>query len=419
MNVHHASGPRSARQPVVFAIIPVFNRITLTAACLGCLSAQTHPALRIVVVDGGSTDGTAERISREYPHVELLRGRKALWWGEAMQLGIEYSLRHSRHDDDMLLMMNNDTLIDPHYVATLIRVSQEHNAAVGGVIVDSADPSRVLDAGEFIDWGTYSFPVKTVRKEGETYVDGVDLLSGRGTLVPLAMVRAAGNVNGTRFPHYIADCEFFSRLKRKGFRLGVTWEAAIRSHVDVTGLSTQQAGPLTFRQAWMALFSKRSMDNLGNHWRFIEDCAPGPLRWPLKRCLVRRCAYLVASRTALRHVAVPLVWFLTGLYYVTKDDCAACECDVELLLEMGILKAWGDDGWYLMDDAPQSRIAENPALRRLYRRAWNPLTKVTRWMRAKQHRQDVARASERVRVPAPGAGIEPAQATGQSTVQSH
>jgi hypothetical protein len=336
-----------------------------------------------------------------------------------MQLGIEYSLRHSRHDDDMLLMMNNDTLIDPHYVATLIRVSQEHNAAVGGVIVDSADPSRVLDAGEFIDWGTYSFPVKTVRKEGETYVDGVDLLSGRGTLVPLSMVRAAGNVNGTRFPHYIADCEFFSRLKRKGFRLGVTWEAAIRSHVDVTGLSTQQPGPLTFRQAWMALFSKRSMDNLGNHWRFIEDCAPGPLRWPLKRCLVRRCAYLVASRTALRHVAVPLVWFLTGLYYVTKDDCAACECDVELLLEMGILKAWGDDGWYLMDDAPQSRIAENPALRRLYRRAWNPLTKVTRWMRAKQHRQDVARASERVRVPAPGAGIEPAQATGQSTVQSH
>ena len=170
-------------------------------------------------MDGGSTDGTPEQIRREYPHVEVLQDQKELWWGEAMQLGIEHCLRHSRRDDDMLLMMNNDTLIEPDYVATLVRVSQEQNAAVGGAIVDSANPSRVLDAGEFIDWDTYSFPVKTVREPGETYVDEVDLLSGRGTLVPLRMVLQAGNVNGARFPHYIADCEFFSRLKRKGFRL--------------------------------------------------------------------------------------------------------------------------------------------------------------------------------------------------------
>ena len=172
------------------------------------------------------------------------------------------------------VMMNNDTLIEPDYVTTLVRVSQEQNAAVGGAIVDSANPSRVLDAGEFIDWNTYSFPVKTVREPGETYVDEVDLLSGRGTLVPLRMVRQAGNVNGARFPHYIADCEFFSRLKRNGFRLGVTWDAVIRSHVGVTGLSTHHADPLTFAEVWQALFSRRSMDNVGNHWRFIEDCAP-------------------------------------------------------------------------------------------------------------------------------------------------
>jgi hypothetical protein len=307
----------------------------------------------------------------------------------------------------MLLMMNNDTLIDPDYVATLVRVSQERHAAVVGVIVDSSDPSRVLDAGEFIDWTTYSFPVKTVRKPGETYVEGVDLLPGRGTLIPLAMVRAAGNVNGTRFPHYIADCEFFSRLKRKGCRLGVTWEAVIRSHVEATGLSTQHAAPLTFLQAWNALFSKRSMDNAANHWRFIEDCAPAPLRRPLQRRLIRRCAYLVASRTALRHVALPLAWYWSGLYYVTKDDCAACGCDADLLLKRGVLKPWRHHEWYLLDEEFRIRNAETPELRRLYRRAWNPLTKLTRWIRAKHHREDEVYSNP---------SIEPAQASRQSSL---
>ena len=403
---------------MVFAIIPVFNKIALTEGCINCLLAQTYPALRIIVVDGGSTDGTPERIRSAYPQVELLQDEKELWWGEAMQFGIEYSLAHSRRDDDMLLMMNNDTLIDPGYVATLVRVSQERQAAVVGVVVDSSDPSRVLDAGEFIDWNTYSFPVKTVREPGETYVEGVDLLPGRGTLVPLAMVRAAGNVNGTRFPHYIADCEFFSRLKRNGFRLGVTWEVVIRSHVEVTGLSTQHAAPLTVVQAWRALFSKRSMDNVPNHWRFIEDCAPARLRWPVQRRLIRRCAYLVASRTALRHVALPLVWFWTGLYYVTTDDCVACGCDVDLLLRAGVLKPWRRDGWYLLDDGCQGQIEENLGLRRLYRRAWNPLTKMPRWIRAKRHHQNDLGPSERVRVRSsyPNGRIEPVQANRHSTL---
>ena len=387
---------RRSGQPVVFAIIPVFNRLALTETCLKCLSAQTYPALRTIVVDGGSTDGTPEKIRRDYPHVDVLQGQKELWWGEAMQFGIEYSLGQSRRDDDMLLMMNNDTLIGPDYVETLVRVSQARHAAVGGVVVDSSNPSHVLDAGEFIDWDTYSFPVNTVQKPGDIYVEGVDLLSGRGTLIPLSMVRDAGNVNGARFPHYIADCEFFSRLKRKGFRLGVTWEAVIRSHVGVTGLSTHQAGPLAFAQAWQALFSQRSMDNVRNHWRFIADCAPVPLRRRLQRQLIRRCAYLVASRTALRHVALPLAWFLSGLYYVTKEDCLACGCDPALLLKTGVLKPWRRDQWYLLDEGSRSLIAEDPNLRRLYGRAWNPLTKLTRWIRAKRHGQDSGERAARI-----------------------
>src|SRR6476660_4820947 len=157
----------------------------------------------------------------------------------------------------------------------------------------------------------------------------------------------------------------------------------------------------------MSLFPWGGSDRK-NHWRFIEDCAPPHLRSRLHRRLIWRCAYLVVSRTVLRHVALPLGWFrsekplalhrglrppsltestasaldlamcvsrgqsdrlatcrsspgvvLTGLYYVTKEDCVACGCDADLLRRMGVLKSWRRDDWYLLDKGFRSQIRDD------------------------------------------------------------
>jgi GT2 family glycosyltransferase len=380
-------------KPEVYVVIPVFNRLTFTLACLNGLHEQTFAPLHVIVVDGGSDDGTPEVVRRHFPHVVLLQDERPLWWGGAMQLGIDYCLRQSRDDHGMLLMMNNDTVIERHYVETLVRVSSEHDAAVCGVIVDSRDPTRVLDAGEFVDWDTYSFPVNTSIDPRNGPLIEVDLLSGRGTLVPLSMIRAAGNVRGERFPHYISDCEFFARLKRYGFRLGVTSEVAIRSHVEATGLHTLKAAKLTLSQAWNALFSIKSMDNVRDHWRFIEDCAPAGVRARLKRQLIHRSVYLVLSRTFLRHVVLPVAWAVAGTYYVTRQDCAETGCDAEALVAAGILKPWRRPDWYVFEHQTRTRL-HGRALRALYRRAWNPATKLPRWFKAKSRSKDGDRGAE-------------------------
>lgn len=366
----------------VYVIIPVFNRLELTKSCLDCLSEQSYAPLELIVVDGGSTDGTPEYLRQYHPLVTVLQSNKELWWGQAMEFGIAHCLARSR-SDDMVLMMNNDTLIDHHYIETLVRVSREHNAAIGGLVVDSRDTACILDAGEYINWSSYSFSVRTAIESHETYTTEIDVLSGRGTLVPLSMVRTAGNVNGSRFPHYIADYEFFLRLKRRGFGLGVTYEAVVRSHVDVTGLSSRCMENLTFIQAWKALFSRRSMDNLMDHWRFVRDCAPSTLQRHVHRQLIRRSLYLVASRTKLRHVVLPLAWFLTGTYYVTGDDCTRCGCSTEGLLRTGLLKRWKRSDWYVLSEEVPDQMGSRPELKRLYRRAWNPVTKISRWLKAK------------------------------------
>ncbi len=44
----------------VYVVIPVFNRLHFTRACLGALQRQTYPNVTVIVADGGSTDGTPE-----------------------------------------------------------------------------------------------------------------------------------------------------------------------------------------------------------------------------------------------------------------------------------------------------------------------------------------------------------------------
>jgi GT2 family glycosyltransferase len=296
----------------VFAVIPVFNRLHLTRDCLRCLRAQTYPRLILIVADGGSTDGTIETLKREYEEVVLLQGDKELWWAGAMRAGIDYAMEHRTSDADMVLMMNNDTLIPARYVETLVRVSQERGAAVGGLIVDSLDPSRIVDAGESIDWQRYTFPVKTSVDPGEVFCDQIDLLSGRGTLVPMAMILQAGNVNADVFPHYIADCEFFCRLRRHGFRLGVSYEAVVMANLAETGLFLKSSR-LKVREAWDLLFSERSIENLRNHWRFIHHCAPAQWRTRAKMLLVMRRLRMIVFKTWLEWAALPFLWCVHGL----------------------------------------------------------------------------------------------------------
>jgi GT2 family glycosyltransferase len=385
--------------PTVYAVIPVFNRLRFTLECMDCLRQQTYHAVRVVVADGGSTDGSVDILRREHPDVVVLEEGRPLWWSGAMRLGIDWVLANSRHPDDMLLMMNNDTLISPPYVETLVRVSRETDAAVGALIVDSRDPTRILDAGEFIDWREYTFPVKTAIEPEEARCDRVDVLSGRGSLVPLRMIRVAGNVDDRRFPHYVADYEFFSRLRRHGFRLVVTYEARIAAHVEETGLAPVQ-GDNTPRQMWRLLFSRRSMCNVVDHWRFIGHCAPQGLRAAARRRLLRVSFELLLFQTKLRYLLVPVsvLWYavrfgVRASYYVSEKDCRACNVDAAALVRDGILRPWLRDGWYVFAVRRREWWTSRKELRRLWIRAWNPLRKPMKWLAARRYRAAVAKAA--------------------------
>lgn len=257
----------------VTALIPTFNRKAVTLECVAMLKSQSRPPDLIVISDGGSTDGTREDVKAAHQDVVVLRTPQEAWWGGSMAYGFDHILGLGLPADHRVLMLNDDTVLPNDYIEILLEESLKENAAVCGVTVDAADPAKVLDSGEYIVWHRYQFPVAN-DWPGDTLRDDVAFLPGRATMVSLEMVRKAGNVDSAAFPHYLGDYDFFARIKKAGFRLGVTGRTSVGCMTEKTGLGGQGA-PQTVREAIKQVTSKRSMERLVDHWRFIWRHAPG------------------------------------------------------------------------------------------------------------------------------------------------
>ena len=293
----------------VYVVIPVFNRWKFTKKCIQQLLDQTYSQISIVVSDGGSSDETLDETRKLFPDVVVLESKTELWWTGAMEKGIRYILKEAKKND-FLLMMNNDTEISANYVEQLVTASMAHRAAVGGLIVDSKDPERVLDAGEYLDWSNYTFSVIDAIHPQETFRDDVDFLPGRGTLIPLEWVRKIGNVNSKMFPHYLGDYDFFWRLKTAGCRLGVCYEAKLLAHIDETGIILEEP-IVSIPNILRGLLSRRSMHNIVDHWRFVNAHAPCSIVVQLKFKLFFRILHQFFFRTHLRYVVFPIYLILT------------------------------------------------------------------------------------------------------------
>jgi cellulose synthase/poly-beta-1,6-N-acetylglucosamine synthase-like glycosyltransferase/peptidoglycan/xylan/chitin deacetylase (PgdA/CDA1 family) len=110
-----APSEREAFAPPISIVVPAFNEAVSIERTVRSLAASDYPELEIVVVDDGSTDGTAEIVDRlDLPTVTVLRqpnsGKPA-----ALNRGIEAS----RHE--IVVMVDADTIFEPGTLSHLVQ----------------------------------------------------------------------------------------------------------------------------------------------------------------------------------------------------------------------------------------------------------------------------------------------------------
>jgi len=71
------TSPHSASEQLVSAVIPAYNAAATIRRAIDSILAQSYPRVEVIVVDDGSTDGTAQVVRDSYPQVKLITQENA------------------------------------------------------------------------------------------------------------------------------------------------------------------------------------------------------------------------------------------------------------------------------------------------------------------------------------------------------
>jgi GT2 family glycosyltransferase len=128
--------------PPLSVVIPTHDTRDLTLRCVGSLAAGGVPGLEIVVVDDGSSDGTAEALAAAHPGVEVLRLDPAVGFTRAVNLGL------ARSRGEILLLLNSDTEVEPGSLAALLEAfRRDLRLGAAGAVLHYPDGSPQWSGG--------------------------------------------------------------------------------------------------------------------------------------------------------------------------------------------------------------------------------------------------------------------------------
>jgi glycosyltransferase involved in cell wall biosynthesis len=104
--------------PLVSVVVPVFNAERYIVECLQSILDQDYPALQVIVVDDGSTDGTAALVQQRFGNRITYRRQPNSGSAVARNLGVELA------EGAFIAFNDSDDLWAPHRLRQQVRFLQ-------------------------------------------------------------------------------------------------------------------------------------------------------------------------------------------------------------------------------------------------------------------------------------------------------
>jgi GT2 family glycosyltransferase len=127
----------SSNRPVKVSIVVVaFNNLLFNRMCLESVLANTDsPDYEVIVVDNGSQDGTQQylqALADAYPSVKLILNAGNRGFAPAVNQGLAAA------EGDVLVILNNDTVVPPAWLATLVKHLEKGEVGMVGPVSNRA-----------------------------------------------------------------------------------------------------------------------------------------------------------------------------------------------------------------------------------------------------------------------------------------
>lgn len=251
------------QHPVIYVVIPVYNRKEFTKDCIVSLQNQTYKRLKIIIVDDGSTDGTKEMLQTEFPDVIVLYGDGNLFWTKAINMGISKALELGA---EYVLTLNNDTVATSDFLEKMMYWASQTPDALLGAFDISYNTKKPYYGGEIVNWPlAKSKLLLEVLKEEELHgLREVSLFPARGLLIPRKVFEIIGLYAEKELPHYMADYDFTLLAIRNGFKVYCNFDAKLYTFPEEGGDFKIKQKRKSFKNYYNHLFSIKGGANLRN-----------------------------------------------------------------------------------------------------------------------------------------------------------
>jgi GT2 family glycosyltransferase len=240
----------------VHILLPVHNRREITVRMAEALRGQTRQDFQLVLVDDGSTDGTADAVLAVLPNAVVIRGDGNWWWAGCLHQACAWLAAKGVPDEAVICFLNDDVDIAPDFLALAV---EELAASPDTLLL-----ARQRDAsgrGESPGGGGVHADLWRLRFNPESNPSVINCLPTRGLFLRWGDLVRTGGFHPRLLPHYLSDYEFTLRAHRRGLLLRVAEKAVLSPQADQTGWSRADLFLRPCRQRFAMLFSRRFKEN--------------------------------------------------------------------------------------------------------------------------------------------------------------
>ncbi|RYF29675.1 MAG: glycosyltransferase family 2 protein [Chloroflexi bacterium] len=204
----------------VAIVVLNYKGIEDTISCLASLSKQSYENFKIVLIENGSNDGSAE----EFKKLELQRGgslhtiynQKNLGFAGGVNCGIRWAIEN---EFDYVALFNNDAVADKDWLNELVSTAKEKQSGITTGLLLHEDGKTIDSTGDwYTTWGL-PFPRNRNDPSNNAELEGyVFSGSGGASLFSTAMFKKIGLFDEDFFAYY-EDTDLSFRAQLAGYKV--------------------------------------------------------------------------------------------------------------------------------------------------------------------------------------------------------
>lgn len=229
----------------VAIILVNWNGFTYTKACLESLEKVKNPAFKVVLVDNASKAPEGKQLKALFPQIHLIANSENLGFTGGNNVGIRYALTQGF---DQVLLLNNDTLVDPDFLTSLQACLQKPGYGVAQPFICFAkEPKTLWSAGG--KWNSLlgraitlgdRVPLSTYQPKSTE----LDWATGCCMLVSREVLLQVGLLPEPYFA-YFEDVDWSLRIRKAGFKIGLAENSKIYHEAGAASKKHHAEGTLS------------------------------------------------------------------------------------------------------------------------------------------------------------------------------